>query len=208
MFNHDWNLYKEQFPTRYWQPGIFDKKLLEKLEILINNGFKIKSMLDVGGGVNGTMIIKDLTSNNKIPVDFLDPFVLLKPDWMRNKINWNSSEKYDLIIARGSINYLTIEQLEKLKSMMSANAILIANTFLTAPDKNWTEREVINVTEEKGIEKSRLVGKIIEHEIIFPTYTINHNFFYYSLEDYNKIFTKLEIETYGKNSSLIFFKND
>jgi hypothetical protein len=127
---------------------------------------------------------------------------------MRNKVDWDIVEQYDLIIARGSINYLTIEQMIKLKNLMSPSSLLVANTFLNAPSSEWFEREVTNIHNEKGIERSRLVGNIIEHEIIFPKYKHLHNFFYYPIERYKKVWENLEIVNYSKNSSLIIIENN
>jgi len=205
MNQHDWNKYREEFPARYWQHGIFDEKLLDILKEL-HPQYKFQSALDVGGGVLGTLVLKDFSETYGIDVDLLDPFISKKPDWIREQVNWDNNNQYDLIIARGSINYLTVEQLSKLKELLSPNGVLIANTFLNAPSKDWSEREAINMNGEKGIERSRLNGNIIEHQIIFSNYKHEHTFYYYSLDDYQKVWGEIKAENYAKNSSLIFFK--
>jgi hypothetical protein len=207
MNNHDWNKYREEFPKRYWEHGLFDQKLSSMLESM-HKQYQFKSALDVGGGVLGTLVLKDFAQNNNIETDLLDPFISVKPEWMRNKVDWSIGGQYDLIVARGSINYLTLEQMAKLKHLMSPSSILIANTFLNAPSSQWSEREVSNIHGEKGIEKSRLVGNVIEHEIIFPKYKHLHTFFYYPLEEYQKVWGSIETINYANNSSLIIVKRD
>ena len=203
MNNHNWNLYRQQFPVRYWEEGLFDKNLAIQLNMLSQ---PIKNGLDVGCGVLGTLTLKDFAIKNNISVDMLDPYVDNKPDWMNDKITWDSNNKYDLIIARGSINYLTPEQMRKLESMLNKNGILMANTFLTAPSKEWSERETKNASGEIGVEKSRLVGNVVEHRIIFKEYDISHNFYYYSENNYKEVFKNIEFITYAKNSTLIMVK--
>lgn len=206
MNNHDWNKYRGEFPRRYWEHGIFDEKLALILPEL-HKQYSFTSALDVGGGILGTLILKDFSKDNNVEVDLLDPFILQKPEWMRNKVNWDSHEQYNLVVARGSINYLTLEQMSKLKIMMSPSSVFIANTFLNAPSSNWSEREVTNIHNEKGVERSRLIGNVIEHEIIFPKYKHLHTFFYYPLEILEKVLGSLEVVNYSKNSSLIILKN-
>lgn len=205
MNKHNWNLYREQFPVRYWEEGLFDEKLTMQLNRLSQS---IKKGLDVGCGVLGTLALKDFAIKNNVSVDMLDPFVDNKPSWMHEKVTWENINKYDLIIARGSINYLTSHQMQKLEMMLNNNGILMANTFLIAPSKEWSERETKNASGEVGIEKSRLVGNIVEHRIIFKDYDISHNFYYYSEDDYRKIFKNIEFITYAKNSTLLIVKKN
>jgi hypothetical protein len=207
MNNHDWNKYRDEFPKRYWEHGIFDEKISNLLETM-HQKHQFKSALDVGGGIFGTLVLKDFAQKNNIAVDLLDPFISVKPEWMRNKVDWNILGQYDLIIARGSINYLTLEQMSKLKNLMSPSSLFVANTFLKAPSSEWSEREVTNIHEEKGIERFRLIENVIEHEIIFSKYKHLHTFFYYPIKKYKEIWENLEIVNYSKNSSLIIVENN
>lgn len=205
--SYNWNLYREQFPTRYWQHGAFD----EKLSVLLQQWHKEKSIqtaLDVGGGVLGTLVLKEFCASSGTKAYLLDPFVKTLPDWMQGKIQWQDNEKFDLIVARGSINYLTPEQLQKLSQMLKLQGILVANTFLIAPSNQWSQREVQNAQGEKGLERSRLVGNTIEHEIIFNEYTVKHTFYYYSLQEFERFLGKLEVNNYAKNSSMIILKKN
>jgi len=196
----DWNNYKNIFPTRYLELGYFDeyikKFVLDK---------KPKKILDIGGGVDGTTALKD----SGALVYLLDPFVTNKPDWIYEKIDWNNNEKFDVIVARGSINYLTEAELIKIKDFVNPGGYFIANTFLNPPDENWSERPYVNVSGQNGIERSRYITekKTIEHELILPTRkTVNHLFFYYSPSDYLKIFPNINTTEYKKNSAILCFK--
>lgn len=208
MTNNDWNLYRKQFPTRYWKQGLFDNKLIEKLNYWKSKNKKINTGLDVGCGTLGTLVFRDFSIENNIKVDMLDPYVDKKPDWMRNKIDWDSNDKYDIIIARGSINYLNEVQIKKLKLMLSDGGLLIANTFLSPPTKDWSERPATNEIGEIGLERSRLVGNIVEHQIIFDNYKVNHTFFYYTKEKYEELFGEIFFSSYTKNSNLLIFSKD
>ncbi len=208
MTNTDWNLYRKQFPVRYWEQGGFDKELVEKLNYWKSKNQKINTGLDVGCGTLGTLVFRDFALENNIKVDMLDLYVDKKPDWMRNKIDWSSEEKYDIIVARGSINYLSEDQIKKLKSMLSDGGLLIVNTFLSPPTTDWSERTATNESGEIGLERSRLVGNVVEHQIIFDSYSVSHTFFYYTREKYEELFGEVFFESYAKNSSLLIVVKD
>lgn len=202
----NWNLYRDQFPTRYWEIGSFDEKLIHRLNSYVLN-YNPKNCLDIGCGALGTLVLKEFSQNHNISVDMLDPFINLKPNWMNKQISWNNIPKnyYDILVLRGSINYLSIEQLISCKNSLKYNGILIANTFLKEPSENWRERKVKNLKGEEGIEKSRLFNGKVQHQIIFDDYFVEHEFYYYSKEKYMKIFDQIKFEEYG-NSTLIEIK--
>lgn len=208
MGTNNWNLYRKQFPTRYWEQGRFDKELSEKLNYWKNKNQKINIGLDVGCGTLGTLVLRDFSIENNMMVDMLDPYVDNKPNWIRSKVDWDSKEKYDIIVARGSINYLNEYQLKKLKLMLSDGGLLIANTFLYPPNKDWSERSVINENGEIGLERSRLVDNIVEHQIIFDNYSVSHTFFYYTKEKYEELLGEIFFDSYSKNSHLLIVIKD
>lgn len=204
----NWNLYREQFPSRYWALGEFDEKLKHLLEQK-HLSQTIHKALDVGGGVLGTTILKNFVSKNHITTDLLDPFIANKPEHIHQLFNWENigtNRTYDVIVARGSINYLTVKQIDALQKMLNHGGSLYANTFLQAPSTTLTSKEVFNINGDKGIEQSQLIENVVHHRIIFPEYDISHKFFYYSLHEYEKIFSNLTVINYGKNSALLIFK--
>jgi hypothetical protein len=191
-----WNNYREQFPVRYLQPSKFDEDLTKFLQSHPKAYLKV---LDIGGGEEGTKAL-NLPRNE---VYYLDPYVVKPPAWVKGRINWDSNETFDLVIARGSLNYLTPEQLEKIPLFLNKGGTFMANTFLKPPGPTWQEKEVTNAYGVKGLERTRLVNNTVEHQVIFPDYQVNHSFFYYSLDDYFSYFKFLLYQPYGHNSVII-----
>ena len=204
----DWNRYREQFPKRYWELGEFDEKLKQKLSYIANrycrhHGEDPMTVLDVGGGAYGTEILKPFVSDYGWSVDLLDPFINLKPEWMNDQVGYDSTSEYDIIVCRGSINYLSINQLTKIATMTKCFGVMYANTFLNPPSVNWTERETENGAGVKGIERFRSCGDQVQHQTVFGDCTVEHEFFFHSKETYAKIFPLVGFESYGKNSMIL-----
>lgn len=204
MKNNLWLNYENKFPKKYWEQGFFDQKLLIFLQILAKD--QSLKILDIGGGCFGTKILKNEVIKMNHKIYLLDPFVSKKPDWYESIVNWSTKEEYfDVVICRGAINYLEEKHFQKIHDFLKVNGVLFFNTFLKKPSEDWVEKEFINLEGEKGIEKSRLYGKKIEHELIFKNQNIKHFFNYYSLEDYYKFLSKFEISItqYKANSFLL-----
>ena len=195
----DWNKYRDFFPERYIKSGYFDEYLL-KIEGVLN-------ILDIGGGINGTEVL----NKPNFTVDLLDPFIEKKPDWMNEKVNWSTNKIYDLVICRGSLNYLTIDELNSIKSLLVSGGRFIANTFLNHPPDEWISRFYGTVSGLKGNERFRFncEKSIIEHELI-PEYgeSIFHSFFYYSREFYEKMFPGVEFIEHKENSIILNWNKD
>lgn len=206
----NWNKYREQFPARYWDEGEFDERLTHLLTDQ-HSTKQIHHALDVGGGANGTTALKKFALKNQIKIDMLDPFIENKPEHINHLLNWENigtNKLYDVIVARGSINYLTLLQIEGLQKMLNKGGFLYANTFLQAPSTTLTSKEVFNINGTKGIEQSQLIDNRVKHRLIFPDYDISHSFFYYPLSTYEQVLPNLTTTNYGKNSAiLIFAKN-
>lgn len=194
---NNWNLYRTYFPKRYWQNSHFD----EELKKLILSA-KPQTVLDVGGGAEGTEVLKDFSN---LEVYLLDPNIDAKPEWMKGTIDWNNSSdhKFDLIVLRGCINYLTLDQMTELTLWLNKGGMIIANTFLNPPSTDWTERPVENQALEVGVERFRLVDNVVEHQLKFDRYEINHSFYYYTLEQYFEAFKVLGYTKYGTNSVIL-----
>ena len=201
----DWNLYREQFPARYWEEGEFD----ERLEQFFGQVGKVSTALDIGGGVLGTRALKDFVVRRQLVCDLLDPYVAALPEHFRAARNWGDlgPRDYDVICARGSINYLSVEQLRAVRGMMSPGGCFVANTFLTAPSTELVRRKATNAEGEEGFEESQLIGNVVHHRVVFDDYDVGHTFFYYPLEVYQAIFPKLQVTTYGKNSAMLMSLN-
>lgn len=192
---NDWNKYREYFPTRYFSLGDFD----EYLRNYLTKNPQVETILDIGGGAFGSEVLKDF--NKKVYL--LDPFIDQAPDWMEGKVGYDHQMKFDLVVARGSINYLTPDQISQILLWIKPKGMFVANTFLTAPSNDWTEREMENINGVKMKERFRLNGNKVEHELIYPDYEIKHFFYYYSLTDYANMLKSIGYKKYGKNSAII-----
>lgn len=195
-----WTDYKKTFPVQYIKLGYFDEYIRQ---IVLEK--KPETILDIGGGVDGTLALKDTGSQ----VYLLDPYIPVKPEWIAGQVDWGTKKQFDLIVARGSINYLSTEELHKIKDMLVPGGIFIANTFIKCPSGVWSERPYLNVAGEKGIERSRYDESegSVKHELI-PEHgdPITHSFFYYSPGDYEKIFPGIQIILHKANSGILVFK--
>lgn len=200
-YNINWNTYDEIFPERYTSLGYFDSILEKQLKIKIP-----KIALDIGGGTHGTQVLKQFN----IPTDILDPNIV-KPSWIRDQVTWDTFNQYDFIVARGSLNYLTLKDLKKIKKLLFNQGVFIANTFINPPSKEWSQRSFKNKNNEEGIEQVRLIDEVlIEHQLLFNNgKKIEHYFNYYSQDFLKNIFIEKTTEyiPYSKNSVLIIYTN-
>lgn len=195
---NDWNNYRKFFPKRYFEKGFFDvyiEKMLEKI--------KGKQILDIGGGAFGTEVL----NNGANDVYLLDPNIKKKPEWMKGQVDWTTNEKYDLIVARGSVNYLSPEEISRIPLMLKHKGIFIANTFQEKPSTDKRERFVENASGEQGVESVLSQGSIIFHELKFANYEIKHNFYYYSLDEYSKMLSYIQFIPYNNNSVIMIYYN-
>ncbi|HSI21070.1 MAG TPA: methyltransferase domain-containing protein [Verrucomicrobiae bacterium] len=192
-----WDNYRSTFPKRYITPGFFD----EYLENCLRQRHP-KTILDIGGGTEGTAALQEIG----VPTYLLDPFVKGKPDWITEKVPWDTTLTFDAVVARGSINYLTKEELLRTQEMLNPGGTFIANTFLNPPPEEWGERPYQNSLGHTGIERSRYNPSTssIEH-VLIPSKgePIEHSFFYYSPEEYRALFPRITLTTYKGNSVIL-----
>lgn len=189
-----WRRYKQSFPSRYHAPGHFDKVIERTIK-----RHRPTSALDVGGGQDGTLALK----KSGVPTWLLDPFVV-KPSWVVSKVAWDDDTyagMFDLIVARGSINYLRPTQLLRLRKKLRRGGVLIANTFKQPPPTYWVERPY-----EKGVERARMRSyPIVEHELISGGDVLAHTFIYYSPAHWDAFFPGVKQTSYGRNSLLLTY---
>ena len=118
-----WNKYNQLFPDRYLNRSYFDdfkdRMVTENLNIL-----------DIGGGVDGSLSSSQAMKNN---VWILDPFIYNTPvpRGYTGKISKiQDGGLYDLIIMRGSFNYLVPLEIMDLKKYLKPSGKIIFNTFI------------------------------------------------------------------------------
>lgn len=150
MVKIDWNKYESVFPDRYLRRTHFDdlkdRMIGEELNIL-----------DIGGGIKGSLN-KEQAENNGVWL--LDPHVEKLPPAYAGKATWGEPGfEYDLIIARGSFNYLTSGEIRIIPQLLRPGGCFIFNTFLR-PTEIYREYTKDGVS--AGIEKT-LVQRIDDY---------------------------------------------
>lgn len=119
----DWQAYADVFPDRYVKPSRSDGLIAAELaRIPPGRG------LDVGGGAGGTGYLWDWAAECLL----LDPCV-------RSRLpatSWDEirPDSFDAVIARGSLNYLSEDQIRALARSVRAGGLLAFNTFARASE--------------------------------------------------------------------------
>jgi hypothetical protein len=174
----DWNTYKEVYPDRYLKPSAFDAKKHQFIEILsFLNKRRSLVILDIGGGKNGSI---DLDQRKENHCYLLDPYVVGLPEDYSGVIDWNVNFiKFDVIICRGSFNYLSEQQIKLMPELLKSDGLLIFNTFSkpTTMMRSYTKNGVFAGWEEtryirsENIIRHKLIPddgmSIIEHDMIY-----------------------------------------
>lgn len=190
----DWSRYHLDFPQRYFEGSLYDVRL----SFFLEDHPEIKTVLEIGGG-KGNLELRE----RGIDTWLLDPY-FPAAGWMKGKVTWNTDMKFNLIVARNSINYLTKKEIKQIPSLGN---IFFANSFAACPPIKWTERPFVSESLEQGIERARFnIDTLkIDHELLFESgRIIRHSFFYYSIKEYKEILPSVKIEQYNKNSILLF----
>lgn len=204
---NNWNKYRDFFPDRYWKIGEVDNFFLKKINEL---NIERKNLLDVGGGALGTEVLKNMFKKHVL----LDPNIMNVPNYINENVTFQklkfNKEKFDVIVARGSINYLNEWEIKQLKELRNENGLIIFNTFCEPPSENWNKK--VYETNGMKIEESARFNSeknIVEHELIANNKKIVHTFNYYSEAHFKKILGEnLESFKYGKNSVIYYLKNN
>lgn len=208
-FNVDWNRYQQQFPTRYVKPGFFDGYVGGLLQTL-----KPNRILEVGGGINGMSVINQYLA--KWPKTF---YTILDPNITgcrhAHAESWEavSPVPCDVIVARGTLNYLTSTEFAKIPNHLKHGGIFVANTFGGCPPATWTERRYTSADGTEGLERFRWnpdtlkidhelrIGSSIDHDIIA------HSFYYHSPTVIQTLLPGVVLTKYGDNSVAVYYEH-
>lgn len=168
----NWQRYAGTFPERYLRPSWSDSVIRAELGRRPSG-----RALDVGGGPWGTRYLRGWASEYRL----LDPHVhsILK------SVGWEDlpGEGFDAVVARGSLNYLTEDEIAALAGCVRRGGLLAFNTFVrpTAVERRYVSKD------GAGTERSELVAKgpfgMVEHtlEPDGVDWKIVHSFFHYPL---------------------------
>jgi hypothetical protein len=159
-----------------------------------------KRVLDVGGG-QGTESLKGFETY------LLDPYVTSTPCWMAGRVSWEDIKpgSFDLIVARGSLNYLSDKELARLYSALSpSRGVFLANTFATQPPLEWTARAYTRADGKQGMERFCLKGDLVHHELLMDGEPpIQHTFRYITRRHLEYFMPEVSFVFYGRNSQAI-----
>lgn len=168
----DWNKYYMQFPSKYFStPDTMLKCANEIIE-------RSNDTLEVGSNTN--CICKysldlNISCENSITYDDL------------------STMKFDLILLRNSINYLSESEIALLKQALKPNGIMLANGFAKAPNIKITDNEV-----------SINDNMYIHHLLFIGDQAYYHKFFARGRDEYEKL--GFNVNSYSDKSIQIIFK--
>jgi len=199
----DWNKYNYVFPKRYLERSKFDLIVKKEIKELSNKLHRKVNILEIGSN-------KKIRFFNKIYVKkyyVYDKFVKINERRV-TQIEENNLLKIrtDLIILRGTFNYLNKKEIVRLKKIVLKNrSTLLFNTFI---NPKTIKREYINKN-LRGIETSDYdeKSKKINHSL-YPkgkNYVIEHSFFYYEIKEIRKLFEGLKFEN-KKHKNSVYIK--
>lgn len=221
----NWDIYSSQFPARYQKETKLDFEL-HKIVSTILEDKQWYRILDVGGGPNYTPALRRLFEQSKhkdvrVTIDLLDPFVVplvikgsdietrqVDWDYIIGKVanrNRNSDPGYDLIVCRGALNYLTLQQIDQLGYSLREGGLFIANSFM---DPHEVTRDIVTGGGDKGKEEAtyRKEGDqiIMTHRLYVNGEMVEHESYYHNPLD---VMRRLgpdgsSMECYGINSIL------
>lgn len=201
----DWTKYRQTFPKRYTKPGLLDNTLEALLDLRPRRSPKPIEVLDVGGG-EGTPVLKKYAARG-VDTWLLDPAVP-PASWMCGSITWKQfletpSTIYDIIVCRGSLNYLLLSYIEKLFPRCD---VFIANTFIHPPPDAWSSR---SVEESDDVERFRFRPdtRTVEHELVTDNGVICHSFWWHKETDLRAVLPGAHFQKHGRNSMLITHPN-
>lgn len=162
----DWEKYREIFPDRYLKPSVFDRvfnKMVQQRSSVAKRRLRI---LDIGGGLCGN-------SFQAVGDYYLLDTGISSVEKNTIQVSWDEvlEIEYDFIRMRGSIAYLSKEELGVVAAMLCCKAVVAFNTFRTVggpvkvreySSKSGGGSEIIEADFKKGVIKHTLDPADIE----------------------------------------------
>jgi len=174
----DWEEYRRLFPDQYFRHSENDSTVETHVldETVMGRVLKV---LDVGGGVLGTRALR----SEYTQVYSLDPNIEYAPAGT-TKVGWGNlgTKEYDLVVARGSFNYLTELEIRALKASLVLGGMLLFNTFVLPKE---VSRPFSNIAKNiYGVERTTINRELglITHELETQEAAYRHTFNFHSLE--------------------------
>lgn len=171
----DWGRYYDMFPGKYFGT----REIMDKLLTMAENHPELMSM-EVGGNTTCRCrynLDPNMKGSNAISYDDLEDM------------------KFDIIVARNSINYLSADELNRVMASLKDNGVFMANSFAMAPDI-----AVRNESHEVAVKGSGLIN----HFLMDGDDIYTHSFYARGLEDYKK----MGFDVMKNGRSIIISKGD
>lgn len=148
----DWQSYADVFPDRYVRPSASDAVISGELSRRPPG-----RALDVGGGVRGTAYLREWASEYRL----LDPHV--RTDLPSTTWDEVLPRSYDAVVARGSVNYLSWDQIAALASSVRDGGLMAFNTFLrpASGSRRYSSRSGTGTERHRPVRDG--AGWVIEH---------------------------------------------
>jgi len=156
----DWNKYRDIFPDRYHKPSVFDRVFRRLVSRRTCESSRKIRVLDIGGGLYGNLF------SSFWDYYLLDPGVSAT-DGNTFQVSWNEATgiEYDFIRMKGSIAYLSDEELRVVSSMLKPETVLAFNTFRHFGDPIKIRRYSSNSGRGKEIVEADLKNGIVKHTL-------------------------------------------
>lgn len=200
--NIDWNKYNELYPDRYRKKTQFDINISKMIDLVSFFKKKIQlTILDIGSGTKGTVEMMKRAHNH---VYSLDPYIDKIPEFYLKNIDWNHSLRFDIILCRGSFNYLSKDEIKKIPYMLKDDGILMFNTFKepTSISRSYTVNGEYCGIEETRFDKTK---KILYHLLMQTDgVCIDHEINYYSSKDIEEMFSDCIINMDSVKNSVYY----
>lgn len=196
----NWEEYNDVFPKKYLEKSEFDDLVKKEIKNISNDLRRKINVLEIGPNKLIRYYDKDFIDNYYV----FDKYVKVSDN---NVIQIEEkdliSKKVDLIILRGTINYLNKKEIERLKQIVINNkCILLFNTFKNPTViKRSYDSKISGGIESTSYDPEK---KEITH-ILAPKdsdYVVKHSFFFYSFDELKEFFNGLNFLKQEKGSSL------
>lgn len=174
----DWHKYYEVFPSRYFNN--VTSKMAKYIDKYCGRDKDKYESLEIGG--NTTWICKYNLDINMPKSDDNLTYDMLS----------NMEGKFDFILIRNSIAYLTNDELEIVKKALKPGGKLIANCFAGVSRYKLKDTELAVLEDD---------DTTITHYLWCSDTIYTNQFYYRTLKEYTKLGFK--VSTYGKNSMMI-----
>jgi hypothetical protein len=186
----DWSKYRETFPEKYMKVSDFDHIVWNLHKQMVDHTLSESvHVLEVGGGTDDFYMNFFTHPDGSSKYWCIDPYCGKGCDW--DSVCENI--KFDLVLCRGTVGYLTGEQIKKMVKYAGDKGIIVMNNFFMLPMESVSSR--YKSKQSEGIEHAYACFDFpsypcVEHMLIpdddnIPV--IKHRMIFYSFQSIVKL---------------------